>query len=601
MRAFHVLLAILVVSLVACSGDDDSNGVGFQCPATTVTPLTSGYFTDISEASGIRVGNFVPNPPSPIPINDHSRLGFVDLNGDHCDDIVAHNLYPNWTSAMIPFSHVVLLSNCDGTFTDFAEASGLGDVQAAFFAFGDVDNDGDQDCFAGLDTPIPGEGNKLLLNDGSGHFTLKVGAGIEGQSGNTVAGNAVFADFNKDGKLDLFIGNGHTGYLSGDTLYFGNGDGTFTGMSANLAGRTAFPSNGSVACDYDNDGDLDIFVAVYGVSNGGAQNNLWENDGTGRFTEVGVARGFASLPTGNYFLNETEHGLAAEPGPAGPGTFVGGNNFGLQCEDVDNDGDLDVYITSISHPVASDYSRKWSDPTALLINQGAEGGYAFVNEFLQRGLPFNEGDVDGAMIDFDNDGRMDLSASRTDKYEAGYTSEAQKGWFGLFAQKDNGTFADVSLTSGINDDGLMLGRMKGGQNHAWADIDHDGDLDLLVGGRDQGGGRPNFLFRNDVGSTRTWLVLRMVGDGVRVNRDAIGTRVTLRFGTTQLVREVKSSRGTYNSMDTRDLYFGLGDLGCAFTVEVRWPDGTTTTFDAKDTEVNKFVTITYGQATVSKE
>ena len=94
--------------------------------------------------------------------------------------------------------------------------------------------------------------------------------------------------------------------------------------------------------------------------------------------------------------------------------------------------------------------------------------------------------------------------------------------------------------------------------------------------------------------------VEMVGDGVRVNRDAIGARVTLRFTDKQLMREVKASRGTYNSMDTRDLYFGLGDLGCNFMVDVRWPDGTSATFSAKDTEVNKFVTITYGQTTVSK-
>src|SRR5438309_11229151 len=78
-------------------------------------PLAPGAFTDISEQSGIQAGNFVVNPPAAIPINDHSRLGFVDLDGDGCDDIVAHDLFPN-ANAGIPFTHVVLRSNCDGTF-----------------------------------------------------------------------------------------------------------------------------------------------------------------------------------------------------------------------------------------------------------------------------------------------------------------------------------------------------------------------------------------------------------------------------------------------------------------------------------------------------
>jgi len=72
--------------------------------------------------------------------------------------------------------------------------------------------------------------------------------------------------------------------------------------------------------------------------------------------------------------------------------------------------------------------------------------------------------------------------------------------------------------------------MKGAQNHAWSDIDHDGAPDLLVGGRDQGGGRPNFLFRNRIGQKNAWLALQLRGDGVTVNRDAIGAKVTVEAG-----------------------------------------------------------------------
>jgi hypothetical protein len=329
---------------------------------------------------------------------------------------------------------------------------------------------------------------------------------------------------------------------------------------------------------------------VYGVSQGGAQDMLFQNDGAGNFTNVAVATGFASLGTGNYWIAATGMGTQMEPNKA-PGSYIGSNGFGLACEDVDGDADLDVVVSAISHP-GGDYNRTWSDPTVLLLNTGAAGGYTFENAWLQRGLPYNEGDVDAGLVDFDNDGRMDISLSRTDKYESGYTTEMQKGWFGLMHQKADGMFEVLDRAVGLTDEDRGAG-MKGAQNHAWSDIDRDGDLDLLLGARDQGGGRANLLFRNDLGSKHHWLGLRLVGGGA-VNRDAIGARVTLTIDDTKIVREVKASRGTYNSMDTRTLYFGFGDRACdSFTVEVRWPDGTVTKLGPTDTGIDQIKTIEY--------
>src|SRR5213075_290212 len=102
-------------------------------------------------------------------------------------------------------------------------------------------------------------------------------------------------------------------------------------------------------------------------------------------------------------------------------------------------------------------------------------------------------------------------------------------------------------------------------------------------------GRANFLFENTFGQKNEWIGLRLRGDGVHVNRDAIGARATLTVGDRKLVREVKSSRGTYSSADSRALLFGLGGMsGCA-SLEVRWPDGTTKTIDAIG--VNHYMTI----------
>ncbi len=580
----------------------------------------------------------------PVPINDHSRLAFADLNGDGFDDIVAHSLFPN-PQANVPFEHLVFLNNHDGTFSDHSSASGLRDIQAGFFAFGDLDNDGDLDCFAGLDAQdIPDGDHGVFINDGAAHFTRVANPGIKEPAVPGAVGNAVLADFDNDAILDLYLGVGQTSYAAKDFLFRGNGDGTFTNVTTRLAGNAVRQSNGSVTCDFDNDGDVDIVVSTYGVSTDKGHNLLWQNDGTGNFTEVAEAKGYAAQSTGNYWLASTGRGKDDEPN-ASSATWVGDNGFGVDCDDIDNDGFMDIFQTAISHPVSADYSRKWSDPTQVLMNRGPGADHAFENRFLELGLPFNEGDVDGAVVDFDNDGRLDLSLSRERKYESNYTKEDQKGWLGLMHQKPDGTFESLGIGSGINNleagnsasltactdesgcgapETCLLGACriacasdgdcpdgetgescgalwdtatkktvrfcrpvvegKGAQNHAWSDIDHDGDLDLLVGGRDFGGGRPNFLFRNEIGHQNRSLAIHVEGDGVKVNRDGIGTRLVLVATGSEpakrQMREVQSSRGTYNSMDGMTQHFGLGDFPCGYSLQVRWPDGTTASFES---------------------
>lgn len=589
----------VVKVLVLCLGAAGCGTPGRDRCVAPVTPVPSPAFTNVSDGSGITAGNFDPSPSKPVPINDHSRLGFADIDGDGWDDIVMHSLYPN-PQAGIPFSHLVFINNHDGTFHDASAASGLADVQAGSFVFGDVDNDGDQDCFAALDLPTDNLGNAIYLNDGAGHFAVKQDDSFSRTVGGTTTGNAVFADFNRDGKLDLYLGNGHTGYADRDQLFFGTGDGSFVEVSSRLTGKNpARPSNGTVVCDYDNDGDLDIFVSTYGVSIENGHNILWENDGTGTFTNVAEARGFAALATGNYWLASTGMGALAEPG-ADASTYIGSNGFGIDCQDVNGDGVPDIYLATISHPdgagsaAGEPYDRTWSDPSQLLINRGAAGMFGFSNEFQQRKLPFNEGDIDAATVDYDNDGLVDLAVTRDNKYEGGYTDPEQKGWLGLFHQLADGTFESVATPAGIDNpnDTAKLPAVKAGQNLAWSDIDHDGDFDLLVGGRDHGGGRANYLFRNEVGSYQHWIALRLRGDGVNINRDAIGARVTLKSGATTIMREVKSSRGTYDSADMRTVLLGTGSL-CEYTLEVRWPDGKVDTFPSKTLTQQAYQTIDY--------
>ncbi len=571
-----------------------------SCAPHPVVPIGDAFFRDISAASGIQDQNYVPNPATPIPANDHSRLAFVDINGDGFDDVVTTNMVD--AELKKPFEHLIYLNRGDGTFRNASDESGLRWVSSAFLAFGDVDNDGDEDCFAGTDKDPEGKlglQHALLLNDGQGHFTVKSNSGLEGVPGEPhMAGSAVFADFDADSRLDLYLANGATGAALADQFFLGHGDGTFHEASDRLAQRIERPSNGSVACDYDNDGDLDVFVAVYGVSHQYGHNVLWENDGTGHFQNVARERGFEALATGNYWLVSTGRGRDPEPVPQE--RWVGGNGFGLSCEDVNQDGNLDIWLANISHPDSGDYRRRWSDPSQLLINQGPAGGYAFVNRYLDANIPFNEGDLEGGVADFDNDSRLDLSMSRENKYEARYTTEEQMGWFGLFHQLPGLTFESVGMRSGINDpsDPAVIPRMKAAHSNVWADIEHDGDLDLLVGGLHKGGdGRPNFLFRNEIGSQNAWLAFRLTNDTSDFNRDAIGARLVLEYADRVLVRELKASRGMYNSADTRWLHVGLGDLGCPRAIVVRWPNGKIYRFPGNSFGQNRFVTLGYGEGT----
>lgn len=608
-----LILGLLLVSVLAscqCDDDDDDSGGDdddldddTQNDDDTEEPLVcnpqppvapeENFFTDISDESGMREDNYYEDPPAGMVRNDHGRVQCADINGDGYDDLIMHTLFLNPENG-VPFENLVFVNNADGTFTQFSDESGLRDVQAGFFAFGDVDNDGDQDIFAGLDIfHYENYLNEIYLNDGDGHFTKKKNSGVD-ETINTRASNAVFADFDGDANLDLFVGNGGTVASATDFLYLGNGDGTFEDVSERLHNAPSQSTNGSLTADYDNDGDLDIFVSTYGVSKLNGLNHLWENDGNANFTNVAVERGFASLPTGNYWLPTTGYGEDPEPG-AEPGTYMGSNGFGIDCGDVDNDGDIDVFLTTISHPVDSDYSRKWSDPTQLLINGGTDDGYSFVNEFLARNLPFNEGDVDGAMIDFDNDGLFDLSLSRDKKYEGGYSQWDQKGWFGLMHQLTDGTFESMGEVSGINDpEDTVWYSAKSTGNNIWFDMDHDGDLDLFLGAGDLGSGRPNFLFRNEIGHQNRWLAVQLVGDGVNVNRDAIGARAYLTSEDFTLMQEKKSAKGIYNSESTRVLHFGLGEMGCDYRLQVRWPDGTEAEFiGLEDFGDNMYVRITY--------
>ena len=318
-------------------------------------------------------------------------------------------------------------------------------------------------------------------------------------------------------------------------MYHSNGDGTFTDVSEILGGSTNGAGFVATFVDYDNDGDLDIYLVNDEFINP-IGNKLWRNDGSGC--------------DGHCFTDVSEE--------AGADTTVMG--MGLATADYDADGDLDFYFSN-------------AGAMTLLSNQG-DGTFSNLAE--SAGVEQPSVAWGTIFFDYNNDGWLDLYLAVMEGLE-GKTAENL-----LFANNGDGTFNNVGERSGADDPGRSTGV-------AYADYDEDGRVDLVVGNYDAG----YRLYRNEsgAGEQNNWLAIKLVGDRP-VNRDAIGARVTVvdSDGHSQM-QEVKngSSLGAGNTLT---LHFGLG-VAAVENVMVQWPDGSAQ--DWGKLKSNQTHIIQYGQ------
>ncbi|MEX1365082.1 MAG: FG-GAP-like repeat-containing protein [Nannocystaceae bacterium] len=347
--------------------------------------------------------------------------------------------------------------------------------------------------------------NLLLRNDG-GHF-VDVSAAT-GLGDARSSSSSAWGDFDGDGRLDLYVAN--VGVES-DALYHALPDGSYADVTELLPGRDRFQAYGVTFSDFDDDGDPDLYVA----NDKHVGNQAWRNDGPGCggwcFTNVSVAWGA---------------NLAAD-------------SMGLAVGDYDEDGDLDLSITD-------NYTHH------ILRNDLDTGTMGFTDVSAEAGVIFDAFGWGTVLFDYDNDGWLDLYVA-DGKLEMGTTSR-------MFHNEGDGTFTDVTATCGCVAHGWSHGV-------TYADYDHDGALDLVVGNR----GSRHDLYRNrDLGDAH-WIEVELHGAGP-VNRDAVGSRVWVTTtGGRTLMREVKlgSSIGSSNSLR---LHFGLGSEQVQ-AIEIRWPDG----------------------------
>ncbi len=460
-------------------------------------------FEDVSRAAGV-VNNRVASLDMAVGIawGDYDNDGRLDLYVT--DPSGPNTLYHN---------------NGDGTFalSPLTAQVALPQAYSGGATFADYDNDGWRDLLV-----VNWGVNTLFHNENGQRFV-----DITRQAGLTDDKNsksASWGDFDNDGLVDLYVANwscypdcGRSLDGDPDRLYHNSGDGTFADVSDYLGGSLNGAGFIASFVDYDNDGDLDIYLVNDEFINP-VGNKLWRNDGPGCngwcFTQVAAEAGADSKLFG----------------------------MGLAVGDYNNDGHVDFYFSNVG-------------PMELLQNQG-DG--TFVETAVTAGVQ-TPGDIGWGtlFLDYDHDGWQDLYLAVADT-----TNHRDIGVNKLFHNNADGTFTLVTCDNEAAD-------VRPSLSAAYADYDQDGWLDLVVGNMDEG----YRLYRNQNGRSNPnhWLSLELAGGGP-VNRDAVGARVYLTSpdGLTQM-QDVINGFGLGGGSELA-LNFGLGAAETA-DLRIQWPDG----------------------------
>jgi hypothetical protein len=447
---------------------------------------------------------------------DYDGDGYLDLfvgNSTHDGSLTPNSLYRNNGNGTFSKVTADLMPGCYGPT--------VGGV------WGDYDNNGALDLFAPNGASVEAE-DQLYRNPGSGEFQLQDSALPVDI---TPSAGSAWADYDRDGWLDIFVTKGLAGRrYENDRLLRNKGDGTFISMTAAEVGPLVDEHPGSASshyglwADYNNDGWPDLLAFNPATS----QSCLYRNRRDGSFDEF-VSSGLESPPAN-----------------------------GFAWGDYDNDGWLDVAAAIAWDP---------SVPNALFRNLEGTG---FANVAAAAGLAASLGSVAAAWGDFDNDGFLDL-------FLASY-----QGPNALYRNNRDGTFSKIENESIATDSGRN-------QSADWGDYDNDGFLDLVVAGGDATP-EVNLLYRNN-GNNNHWLKVRLVG--TVSNRAAIGARVQV--GTTLdgdwvgQIREI-SGGGRWGSQSGLIAHFGLRDAATAEVVRIEWPSGIVQ--ELHDVPVNRILTVT---------
>jgi len=435
----------------------------------------------------------------------------------------------------------------DGTFSDRTGPAGLrGFFGGLNMVQADYDNDGDIDVFVLRGAWLRNRGchpNSLLRNNGDATFTdVSFAAGLAEVNYPTKTG--AWADYDLDGDLDLFVGNETSEDLEAPCQLFRNeGDGTFVDVAKEAGVDGRFFCMGSSWGDYDNDGDPDLYVSV-GSPNpvmiipGGGPNRFYRNEGDGTFVEVAEELG------------------VTEPVAGFPCWFW----------DYDNDGNLDLYASSSSGPVAVLASKRVRIGRDRLYRGDGEGGFTEVAREL--GLDYPTQPMGANFGDLDGDGFLDFYLG------TGNVPYSELRPNLMFLSRDAEAFANVTMAGGF-------GHLQKGHGVAFGDIDNDGDNDIYaqMGGAWPGDKFEDALFENP-GFGQHWLTVKL--QGKKANRCAIGARLELAVENEEgevrrLYRWINS--GASFGCNPLQQTINLGDATRLRSIEIRWPGQDVQHFD----------------------
>ena len=503
-------------------------------------------------------------------------VAFYDYDNDGWLDIFLVNgtRLEGFPAGSEPTSHL-FRNNRDGTFTDVTAKAGVAHSGwGQGVCVGDYDNDGWDDLYV----TYFGK-NVLYHNNGDGTFTdVSQKAGVAGKGTRWNTGCA-FVDYDRDGRLDLFVANyidldlatapvpesgpclyksvmvacGPPGLQGGkNILYHNNGDGTFTDVSeaSGILAANGTYGLGVLTADLDNDGWPDIYVA-----NDSTASALYENKKNGKFQDIAIEAGCALSPDG-----KPQAGM------------------GISAADYDLDGNLDLVKTNFAGDTPSLYHNLGG---ANFEDATFTAGLGAHTQYLGWGCGF---------FDMDNDGWADILICNGHVYpeveqlktEAGYAQRKL-----LYRNLHNGHFADVSLQAGAG-----ISEPSPSRGAAFGDFDNDGDIDVVVNTVND---YPQLL-RCDTKLNNNWIKIRTIG--TKSNRSGIGARlvcVTHPPGETkahQQIDEVRSGGGYFSQNDLR-VHFGLGKAEKVDVLEIRWPSGQVDT--VKDVKANQVIFVKEGE------
>ena len=507
-------------------------------------PASAIQFRDITQQAGI---HFVHNNGAfgkkYLPETMGPGVAFIDYDNDGWPDIFLVNGM-DWPGHVRQHATPHLYhNNHDGTFTDVTKKAGLGvEMFGLGVAVGDCDNDGFDDLFV---TAL-GQSH-LFHNNGNGTFTdVTQKAGLSGPK--EFSTGAAWVDYDKDGHLDLVVGNyvqwspesdlyctmdgKSKSYCTPESykgtsvrLWHNRGDGTFEDVTQKAGlGDPTSKTLGITILDYDNDGWPDLLFA-----NDTQPNKLYHNNGNGTFTEKGVVAGVAF----------SEDGVARA-------------GMGVDAADYDRSGVASIIISNFSNQMLALYHNEGK---GLFVDEAprSEVGRA---SLLTLGFAcfFFDYDNDGWPDIFVANGHIDADIQRV-QVNVRYAEPPH-----LFRNLGQGKFQEVTKEMG-----QAFGTPRVARGAAYADVDNDGRLDLLISTN----GGPVTLFHNEGGTNKS---LRVKLVGVKSNRDGIGSVVRVAADSDAQTQMMRSSAG-YLSSNELVLTFGLGQCAKVDSVEIRWPSG----------------------------